>query len=88
MERFPLPQFLTFSLVILKGTALKNILQDGSPGLVVIGGDSCSEICGFKSQHCILGGHISQIFAEKMLSIKDENKPKRGRIWPNKKHFT
>ena len=29
-------------------------LRDGSPGLVVMGGDSCSEGCGFKSQHSIL----------------------------------
>ena len=26
----------------------------GSYGQVVMGGDSCSEDCGFKSQHCIL----------------------------------
>ena len=28
--------------------------KGGSPGLVVMGGDSCSEGCGFESQHCIL----------------------------------
>ena len=29
----------------------------GSPGLVVIGEDSCSRGCGLKCQHLILGGH-------------------------------
>ena len=29
----------------------------GSPGLVVKGGDSHSEGCGFESQHRILNGH-------------------------------
>ena len=29
----------------------------GSPGLVVMGDDSCSRGHGFKSQHCILDGH-------------------------------
>ena len=29
----------------------------GSPGLVVMGGDSCSEGRGFKSQYHILDGH-------------------------------
>ena len=31
----------------------------GSPGLVVMGGDSSSEGHGFESQHCILDGHFS-----------------------------
>ena len=30
----------------------------GSPGLVVMGGDTYSEGCGFKSRHCILDGHF------------------------------
>ena len=30
----------------------------GSPGLVVMGGDSCSKGCEFKNQHNILDGHI------------------------------
>ena len=25
---------------------------------MVMGGDSCSEGCGFESQHCILDGHL------------------------------
>ena len=31
----------------------------GIPGLVVMGGDSCSKGCGFESQHWILNGHFS-----------------------------
>ena len=34
----------------------------GSPGLVVMGGDSCSEGCGFESQHQILDGHFFTYF--------------------------
>ena len=30
----------------------------GSPGLVVMEGDSRSKGCGFKSRHCILDGHF------------------------------
>ena len=29
-----------------------------SPGLVVMGGDSCPEGRGFEFQHCILAGHF------------------------------
>ena len=35
----------------------------GRPGLVVMGGDSRSEGCGFESRHRILDGHFSHIFA-------------------------
>ena len=33
-----------------------------SLNVVVFGGDSCSEGCGFESQHSILNGHFSHIF--------------------------
>ena len=33
-----------------------------SPGLVVIGGDLCSEGHEFESQHCIMDGHFSHLF--------------------------
>ena len=32
--------------------------KDGSPGLVVMGRDSCSEGRGFESQHRKLNGHF------------------------------
>ena len=32
--------------------------RGGSPGLVVMGGDSRSEVCGFESRHHILDGHF------------------------------
>ena len=44
-------------------------LLGGSPGLVVMGGDSCTKGCGFKSCHCILDGHISQIFVVKIVMM-------------------
>ena len=39
----------------------------GSSGLVIMGGDSCSDGCGFKSQHCILDGHFSRAFVVKIV---------------------
>ena len=53
-----------------------------SPGLVVMGGDSSSEGCGFKSWHQILDGHFSHTFVVKivmMFVIKTKNNDKRGR---------
>ena len=35
-------------------------------GLVVMGGDSCPEGCGFESQHRILDEHFSRIFVGKI----------------------
>ena len=34
----------------------------GSPGLVVMGGDSCSKGLEFESWHCILDGHFSHSY--------------------------
>ena len=34
------------------------IMERRSPGLVVMGGDSCSRSCGFESQHQILVRHF------------------------------
>ena len=52
----------------------------GSPGLVVMGGDSCSEGHGFESQHHILDGYFSHLFVVKFVMIvgKDENKRKEA----------
>ena len=36
--------------------------MDESPGIVVMGGDSCPQGCGFESQHCILDELFSHIF--------------------------
>ena len=36
---------------------LQRSSSGGSPGLVVMGGDSCSKGCGFESWHRILDGH-------------------------------
>ena len=56
-------------------------------GLVVVGGNLCSEGHGFESRHCILDGHFAHIFVVKhdcndvclkRPKINDE----RGRGWP------
>ena len=39
----------------------------GSPGLVVMGGDLCSEGRGFESQHRILDVHFSHLFVVKVV---------------------
>ena len=41
----------------------------GSPGLVVMGGDSCSKGRGFESRYCILDGHFSRIFVVKIVGM-------------------
>ena len=38
-------------------------------GLVVMGGDSCSEGCGFESQYYILDGRFSHVFVVKIEMI-------------------
>ena len=40
-----------------------------NPPQVVMGGDSCSEGCGFESQHCLLDGHFSHLFVIKLFVI-------------------
>ena len=51
---------------------------------MVIGGDVCSKGRGFESQHCLLEGHFSHLFAAKIVICvcKDKNKLKRCRGWP------
>ena len=67
-----------YSLILV--SVLKNSLLGRSPGLVVMGGDSCSEGCGRKSQHRTLDGHFSHLFVVKIVMFvwKEENKLKRG----------
>ena len=36
---------------------------------MVMGGVSCSEGCGFASQHCILEGHFSHLFDVKICDV-------------------
>ena len=38
-----------------------------SPGLVVMGGDSCSKGCEFKSLHRKLDGHFSHLIVVKIV---------------------
>ena len=53
----------------------------GSPGLVVMGGDSCSKGHGFESQRRILDGHFFTVVRIVLFVWKDGNKWKRGRGW-------
>ena len=41
----------------------------GSPGLVVIIKDTCSEGCGSESQLRIVTGHFSHLFVEKLVML-------------------
>ena len=41
----------------------------GSPGLMVMGGDSCYEGCGFESHHQIQDGHFTRIFVVKIVTF-------------------
>ena len=48
----------------------------GSPGLVIMGEDSCSKGFGFESRHRMLDGHFSHKFVVKVVLTfvgKDQN---------------
>ena len=53
----------------------------GSPGLVVMGGESCSEGRGFKSQNCLLDGHFFTYIVVKIVMFvwKDKKTIKEAR---------
>ena len=42
-------------------------MQDGSSGLVIMGGHSSSESCGFESLHIVLDVHFSHQFVAKFV---------------------
>ena len=44
-------------------------MKGGSPGLVVMGGDSCSKDHEFESQHHILDGQFSHLFVVKNCGV-------------------
>ena len=61
------------------------------PGLVVMGGDSCSEGRGFKSQHRILDGHFFTFICCKNCNVclkKTKINEKRPGMGHLKKHLT
>ena len=41
----------------------------GITGLLVMRGDSCSEGCGFESNHCILDGYIFKYICSKNCTV-------------------
>ena len=50
----------------------------GSPGLVVMGGDSCSDGRGFEFKHIIRDGHWFVVKIVLFVCRKDENKQKEA----------
>ena len=48
---------------------VKDTVLGMSAGMVVMGGDSCPEVCGFKSQLRILDGLFSHIFVVKIVTF-------------------
>ena len=50
-------KILTVSFCLFSIFVLFHHYVTNSPGLVVMGGDSCSDALGFESQHLILAGH-------------------------------
>ena len=46
----------------------------GSPGLVVMGGHSCTEGHVFESQYHILDGHFSHVFVVKIVTLFERRK--------------
>ena len=49
---------------------VNNFVFGGSPGLVVMGGDTCSEGRWFESQLCILDGHFSHLLQNCNVCLK------------------
>ena len=69
-------------------TSIVELLQNravlgGSPGVVVMGDDSCSRGRGFESERRILDGHFLHCFVIKLYCLfeKTKNVRKRGRGW-------
>ena len=69
-----------------KKTSVRSIIYGGSPGLVVMEGDSKSEGRGFESRHCILDGHfLTYICCQNCNDVclkRPKINDKRGRGWP------
>ena len=56
-----------------------------SPGLVVMGGDSCSKGHEFKSQYRILDGHFFTFICRKNCNVCNEKESAVGRYFYKKK---
>ena len=69
---------------VLKSKQIKEVIEGGSPGLVVMGGESCSEGHGFERLQHILDGPFSHIFVViiVMFAWLDQHKWKTSRGWP------
>ena len=49
--------------------AVRIVMLGGSPGLVFMGDDSCSEGRGFESQHCIPDVRFSHLFVVRIVKF-------------------
>ena len=61
------------------------MIGGGSPGLVVMGGDSFSKGCGFKSRHHILDRNFCCKNCNDVCLKRPKINGKRGRGWPIEK---
>ena len=84
----PLSSFVVVSFVRTEGTNVTIDWLGGSPGLVVMGRDSCSKGRGFESQHRMLDGHdiFSHWFVVKICNVCLK-RPKINEKRPGSAHF-
>ena len=73
--------YFNINVKLTSSLLTKQVNQGGSPGLMVMGGDSHSKGRGFESRHRILDGHFFTYICHVCLK-KTKNKQKRGRGWP------
>ena len=58
--------YFPFNKALVTIRLLKSPVKGGSPGLVVMGGDSYSNGREFESRHRVLDGHFSHLFVVKL----------------------
>ena len=59
-----------------------DLLLGESPGLVVMGGYSCSKGREFESWHHMLDGHLSHLFVAKIVTCKTKINEKDSGVGP------
>ena len=87
------PLFNLFGLHIIHRFEQKNPPdRGGSPGLVVMGDDSCLRGCGFESRHCILDWHdifcINLLYLDCLFQRPKMNKKRPGLALLIKQHWS
>ena len=76
-------------MILLQSISIKlnKLSHETLPGLVVMGGDSCSEGRWFESQHHILDGHFFIYICCKICSNVCLKRPERNDKRPELVHF-